>query len=650
MKYSKILSSVLTVVMAVGTLATGANAKTAEEYTQEGYQLAVIAEKNIEMSRSMYIDGSIYAKENIIADGSGGNKINGYFISPTKGTVYYDWNGQTAYECEGYIHRDPMGTELTQWSTKPEYLGAVLDQDAVFDYSVEENLFTIPSVENKISSAEGNEWGGDWANNAPITVTRDTHYKNLKLQGNGLTVDLSGGDVILAIDNLKADNAKITLAGTEGNNNHLYLYIGDYTSDSFEVSIHYQTDNWWIQDDQAALEDMQNAGDPNRISLFINKNNVQINSAQIAANLYLNAKKAGLSGSSRISGSIVTNAKEFVKTGQSYIFGKVYAPETEVTVSDSGTVFGQVIAQNLKISGQGRILYQPDSAGFDPAVPEPGPGTQQPTPEPTAEPTQTPEPTTLPEATAEPTIMPTQAPDGPVVNLRSSYAYIYGNAPLTDENGKEYIVMDAERKLTRAEACALVTRILEQNGYLAGYQDPSSPTYTDVSPSDWYFHAIEYITSIGAFESKSAIEPGGWISRGEIARIISTALELTEEADLSQYEDIMPDNPYYHDIAKLVYTGYFQGVSDTEIASQLAINRAEFVTMFNRIIGRDQYGMTKIDETEITPADYGIVDLSGREWYYEDVMKATSSYNDDMLIDISLREHRNDLDKYDPVF
>lgn len=653
MKYHKFLSSVLAVAMVTGVLATGVSAKPANDYTQEGYDLAVIAEENVELSRSMYVGGSIYSNQDITVDGAGGNKIDGYFISPTKGTVYYDQNSQLVYACEGYIHKDPNGAALTEWSTKPEYQGAVLDEDTSFDYEIGNKLFAVPEVENEISSAEANEWGGSWADNAPITVTENTHYKNLKLQGSGLTVDLSQGDIILVIDKLDSSSGKILLSGTEGNNNSFYLYIGNYTTESFEVSINYQTDNWWIQDDQAALDDMQNAGDPNRVNLFIDKNNVRVNSAQIAANLYLNAKKVELSGSSRIHGSVVTNGTEFIKTGQSYILGKVYAPAAEVEVSDSGTIFGQVVAKQARVFGQGRILYQPAEAGFDPAVPQPGPeSTAEVTPEPTLEPTVEPtiEPTQMPEPTPESTTPPAYEPEGPAVNLGSNYAYIYGNAPLTDEEGNEYIVMDAERKLTRAEACALVTRILEQNGYLDGYQDPSGSRYADVSPSDWYFHAIEYIASTGAFEQKDMIEPEGWISRGEIARIISTALGLAEEADVSQYEDIDPGNPYYHDIAKLVYTGYLQGVSDTQIAPYLAMNRAEFVTMFNRIIGRDQYGMVTIDQTEIMPEDYGIRDLSGREWYYEDLMKATSSYNDDMLIDISLREHRNNLDKYDPVF
>ena len=76
------------------------------------------------------------------------------------------------------------------------------------------------------------------------------------------------------------------------------------------------------------------------------------------------------------------------------------------------------------------------------------------------------------------------------------------------------------------------------------------------------------------------------------------------------------------------------------------ITRAEFCAIYNKIIGRDDAKLVTADGTEITAETYGFTDLDASKWYYETMLRATSAYDDDGYVDISLRNHRNVLDDY----
>ncbi len=238
-------------------------------------------------------------------------------------------------------------------------------------------------------------------------------------------------------------------------------------------------------------------------------------------------------------------------------------------------------------------------------------------------------PEELPEEDKEPEVNPEREIVSPV-GITSKYAYIYGY----NDN-----IMAAGNKLQRGEVCAMVHRLAKQNKILDGYHfdEASDPIYPDTA-GEWFRSGIEFVQSKGGFTTDAGenIHPYVNVTRGEAFRIVCLAFDFTNDADLS-----------YEDYAKILFDGGFisgDGNGNLNIWDQ--ITRAEFCTIYNKIIGRDKAELVTADGTEITAETYGFTDLDENEWYYETMLKATSAYDDDGYVDIELRNHRNILDDY----
>ena len=88
------------------------------------------------------------------------------------------------------------------------------------------------------------------------------------------------------------------------------------------------------------------------------------------------------------------------------------------------------------------------------------------------------------------------------------------------------------------------------------------------------------------------------------------------------------------------------GKADGVFAPDDKITRAEFCTMYNRIIGRENALLVDKNGYDITAETYGFTDLDSDEWYYEAMLRATSAYSDDGYVDVEKRGIRNNLDDY----
>lgn len=234
------------------------------------------------------------------------------------------------------------------------------------------------------------------------------------------------------------------------------------------------------------------------------------------------------------------------------------------------------------------------------------------------------------------TLVPSRTP----VKLDNEYAYIYGY------HDKQ---MAAEYPIKRGEASALMHRLLKQNDQLQGYKKPAVSSYMDISASDWDFTAIEFMTYIGVYDPAALdgrISSFQYITRGEAAKIIAISLGLEDVENVCDFSDLAQTHPYYSYINSLVAAGYMVGDGDSNtIRPDEQISRAEFVAIYNRIIGRDsQYDYTKdIDGNDVLNQ---FIDMTGDEWYYADMMRATNSFTD-YVVDPEKRQDRNVLDEYE---
>lgn len=212
----------------------------------------------------------------------------------------------------------------------------------------------------------------------------------------------------------------------------------------------------------------------------------------------------------------------------------------------------------------------------------------------------------------------------------SNHAYIFGY------NDTQ---MGAEGPLLRSEISAMIYRLAKQNNRLDGfvYDESKSPVYADIS-GEWFRSAIEFMEYKGAFDTTEGnnINPYTKITRGEAFKLICIGLDFTKDTslDIQEYAKIMKQ------------AGYIQGDENGDLNESKLISRAEFCTIYNRVIGRDKAKLITEKGEKISSQDYGFTDLSGDEWYYETMLKATSAYDENGYVDIEARGIRNDLDDY----
>lgn len=224
------------------------------------------------------------------------------------------------------------------------------------------------------------------------------------------------------------------------------------------------------------------------------------------------------------------------------------------------------------------------------------------------------------------------AEDKPAVpQYTSDHAYIFGYNDTT---------MGAEGPLLRSEVSAMIYRLVKQNNKLGGfvYNESNTPVFSDIA-GEWFRSAIEFMEYKDAFDVDNGEEVSPYVpvTRGEAFKMICIGLGFTEDTDLS-----------FDDYAKIMYdAGYIEGDENGNLNVSQPITRAEFCTIYNRVIGRDDALLITADGEEITPETYGFIDLSKKDWYCETMLKATSAYDKDGYVDIELRGIRNNLDDYE---
>ena len=676
MRAKKIMAALLAMAFSATALTTAMaaapSAYDGQPYESVGYtsddpdgeiNLAVIANGKVDIvGDAMYIKGSVYSNDTIYVGNGAGNKVDGLFISGVKGMWDYKTPGDGASEDQyrlGYIHVDDDHQMTTNaYSTTLDYEGAILDTETSFDYSY--TPYEIPEIANTVDNLVANQYYP-----GAVTIDEDTHFGTLEIQGKGLIIDTTNGDVTVVVDtlNFRAGDAEILVKGE----NKVNFYVVDSnTFDNFNLSFHAEDiDVWSLEGAYAGFYNykeppswqpvnpvetyFEGLGNPDQINLYLGEagDSIVLNGGRVAMNLYSNADSFKIGGSARVKGVLTTGAANVIMDGEgTYFEGQIVAPNAETLVSGSATVLGQVITDTLTNNGAGQIVYKADT-GVQAAEKE------EPTEEPTEEPAEpTVEPTEAPaEPTEEPTPEPTKAPvpQGSEVVLSGGYAYIFGDEPGVDENGNPVpeIYMSPDRNVSREELCAMVMRMIDQEYNTKGTNYPLTEKLMQYKGM-WYARGLAYMASQGAFDDVPEVGLGA-VTRGEVAKLITFGLNLdAANAEATGLADV-EGNPYQTYIEIVYGYGYMNGRGG-EFAPNDYMTRAEFCQLFNNIIGRTDMGLTTVDGEEVTPETYSIVDLNDPNFWGTDAMlKATSAYNDEGLIDLNIRQQniRNVLDNYD---
>ena len=212
-------------------------------------------------------------------------------------------------------------------------------------------------------------------------------------------------------------------------------------------------------------------------------------------------------------------------------------------------------------------------------------------------------------------------------DYKNDYAYIFGYNDA---------VMGAEGPLLRCELSAMVHRLVKQNGKLGDFvYNAGTPSFDDIA-GQWFQSGIEYMNHKGALAEGASAQPYVEVTRGEAFKYICLGLGFVEDTTLT--------NQQYADF--LYNAGYIIGDGSGDLKVDDLITRAEFCTMYNRIIGRENALLIDTDGNPVTAETYGFTDMTDKSvWYYENMVRATSAYEGE-YVSIEKRGIRNVLDDY----
>lgn len=186
------------------------------------------------------------------------------------------------------------------------------------------------------------------------------------------------------------------------------------------------------------------------------------------------------------------------------------------------------------------------------------------------------------------------------------------------------------RSMTRAEAAAIFARLLaEKNGDTIS--TAANTKFTDIPAHAWYSGYVKYLNNNGVTygKSKTLFAPNEAITRAEFTTLAVRFFDVYGDGDaeiMEQYKDFSDVSDGYWAAAYIKAAakhGWINGYGDGSFRADDEINRAEVVTIVNRLLGREA------DEDYITDNLRKLntfSDMSKRHWAYYAVMEAANAH------------------------
>ena len=200
-------------------------------------------------------------------------------------------------------------------------------------------------------------------------------------------------------------------------------------------------------------------------------------------------------------------------------------------------------------------------------------------------------------------------------------AYIYGYTDGT---------FGPERSMSRSEAAAIFARLLSDR---LDERIPSGNNvkFKDIDPDMWYAGYVEYLTGYGVAVGYNDRTYRGdkAITRAEFTAMAARFFDVYgdgAEEIMEQYEgfDDVSDGYWAAEYIKdAAIHGWVEGYGDGTFRADDPIDRAEVVTIVNRLLGREA------DEDYIADNHRRLVmfpDVSSRHWAYYNVLEAANAH------------------------
>ena len=186
------------------------------------------------------------------------------------------------------------------------------------------------------------------------------------------------------------------------------------------------------------------------------------------------------------------------------------------------------------------------------------------------------------------------------------------------------------RSMTRAEAAAIFARLLaEKNGDTIS--TAANTRFTDIPAHAWYSGYAKYLNNNGVTygKSKTIFAPDDAITRAEFTTLAVRFFDVYGDGDaeiMEQYKDFNDVSDGYWAAAYIKAAakhGWINGYGDGSFRADDEINRAEVVTIVNRLLGREadeNYIADNLRKLNTFP------DVSRKHWAYYAVMEAANAH------------------------
>lgn len=186
------------------------------------------------------------------------------------------------------------------------------------------------------------------------------------------------------------------------------------------------------------------------------------------------------------------------------------------------------------------------------------------------------------------------------------------------------------RSMTRAEAAAIFARLLaEKNGDTIS--TVANTRFADIPAHAWYSGYAKYLNNNGVTygKSKTIFAPDDAITRAEFTTLAVRFFDVYGDGDaeiMEQYKDFNDVSNGYWAAAYIKAAakhGWINGYGDGSFRADDEINRAEVVTIVNRLLGREAdeaYIADNLRKLNTFP------DVSRKHWAYYAVMEAANAH------------------------
>ena len=178
--------------------------------------------------------------------------------------------------------------------------------------------------------------------------------------------------------------------------------------------------------------------------------------------------------------------------------------------------------------------------------------------------------------------------------------------------------------ITRAEVAMIFYRLLSDDARAA--YATTDHNFTDVASSAWYAKAVATLANAGIVtgDPNGNFRPNATITRAEFAAIAARFDNSSSENVKNPYTDLAGHWAAAL-IARASNRGWVTGYSDGTFRPNIAITRAESMTLINRVLGRDKLtAESLLDSMKKWP------DNATSAWYYLAVQEATNGHDSKM--------------------